>query len=217
MFLLLQKRPSPTYPNLSDTSPSLTQITNTQSPRQLVGGHLEATTYRPASHFPTILLQHQQQTHNQQQHSLVQRRINKPSSTPNSLDVDFHEQKPLNGIIQSSHGFEITQPPFVQPRHQIYQILPTNLAQIQQQPLLIQNPVQNYFGVGVDRVDINNYQAQQRKPVPYTPFNFIQQPSQEQIAYNNQLIQNRRFLEEQLSRQHNRFELPQNSHYQHFG
>lgn len=201
MFLLLQKRPPLTYPIISDPPPP--QVIQT-SQSALVGGQSEATTYRPA-HITTLLLQQQQQQspliHNQQ-HSVVQRRINKPSVViaPNGLDeTNSRDYRLLNNAIQSSHSFEITQPPFVQ--HNPY-------YHIAIQP----QPVQNPFGIAADRVDVNSYLPQGRKPVPYTPFNFTPQPSQELIDYNNQLIQNRRILEEQLNRQHNRFQLPQ-----HFG
>lgn len=200
MFLLLQKRPPLTYPIISDPPPP--QVIQT-SQSALVGGQSEARTYRPA-HITTLLLQQQQQSpliHNQQ-HSVVQRRINKPSVViaPNGLDeTNSRDYRLLNNAIQSSHGFEITQPPFVQ--HSPY-------YHIAIQP----QPVQNPFGIAADRVDVNSYLPQGRKPVPYTPFNFTPQPSQELIDYNNQLIQNRRILEEQLNRQHNRFQLPQ-----HFG
>lgn len=177
-----------------------------------MGGQLEATTYRPSGHFPII--QHpqvQSQTHQLQhnsEHPVAHRRVNEPSD----------DYRLLNNAIQNSPGFEITQPPFIQLNQYVQPL--QSASQLTQPPhqLLVPGLLRNPYLTSVTGLDLNNYQPQHRQPVPYTPFNFTPQQTQEQLVYNNQFdIQNARLLQEQLSKQHNRFDLPQNSNYQHFG
>lgn len=206
MFLLLQKRP-----HAFDLS---TSVPKPQS-RQLVGGNLEATTFRPPSIFSRQFVN--------QEPIVLHRR-----SDHAALTQDHRNQNQQNLIVQ----------PFLQPQQQIIQqqqLIPINHpynqhAQQSQQQIINQQ----FYNQQLLRQQLLNQQLAQRRihtntynvqtqPVPYTPFSHSpsHQQYQEQLAYSR-LQQQRRYLEEQqlkqqLSRPHNRFDIANQHHYTHLG
>lgn len=222
-FLLLQKRPR-AFNQLN----AIPKVHN----RQLVGGNLEATTYRPPSIF----------SHNAQQPQSLHRRNDLPHNNHQQLQQTqfiqtlpqqqqqqyLHQQLLLHQQQQQQlHLQNLQQQQYIQ-QQPIYTLQSKSVPNIpQQQSYLLQQqqPLINQQ-IAQKRLDqINNYNnPQQIQPVPYRPFANIpthdqqqQQQSpqqqqhilQDQLVYN-QLLQERRSYEEQQLRQqfnrpHNRF------------
>lgn len=218
MFLLLQKRPRGFDYTESEVS---------RPQAQLVGGHLEATTYRPP-HFSRQFAQ---------QPFLAQRRtdasgiINQPANQHELVNRDLYNRALINTnqnliINQQPHVFhqQSSQPQrfiytsFDQQQQQNYNNQPFLQQQqilnqqrlIQQQQLLAQQNQQQRIDNGQNQ----QYVVQQARE--YFPVNFNQQQQQEQRLREqqiyNQILQNQRYQEEQqiraqLNRPYNRFDL----------
>lgn len=206
MFLLLQKRPR-AYNQLTN----IPIVQNVQN-RQLVGGNLEATTYRPPSIFTNIAQQQPQFLHRRNDQSFNQQSTQFTLSPVQYIQQQQQHQQLLPQQQQFVHQQIIPQQQIQQPIAHLQQ-----LYLLRQQPLLHQQQQQQQLFE--KRLDQNTYTPHQ--PVPYTPFTHStpQQQQQQQFQHNihdqlvyNQLLQQRRLYEEQQLRQqfnrpHNRFQL----------
>ncbi|KAF2881771.1 hypothetical protein ILUMI_24413, partial [Ignelater luminosus] len=197
---------------------------------QLVGGHLEATTYRPP-HFSRQFAQQpflaQRRTEasgiinpSVNQHELVNRDLYNRALINTNQNLIINQQ-PQVYHQQNSQQQQFIYTPFDQQQQQTYNNQPFLQQQqllnqqrlIQQQQLLAQ---QNQHLSPQQRID--NSQNQQYVARAYFPVNFHQNQQQqeqqrlrEQQIYN-QILQNQRYQQEQqlraqLNRSYNRFDL----------
>ncbi|XP_060528014.1 protein Skeletor, isoforms B/C isoform X2 [Cylas formicarius] len=165
--------------------------------RPRVGGHLQATTYRPPNFF-----------------AIAQRRQGDFNLAPQQNAIQPQPYVPFQQLPQNHYQQTQARSFEYQPNHQYVQ-QPTqyNFAQQQQQyqPLLRTHPTeQQYIQQPIQNHQV--YQQQQLQPIAYQP---LGQRYNEHSAYNSQLEEQQR-IASQLARPRNRFDLS-GAHQQSYG
>ncbi|KAL3267917.1 hypothetical protein HHI36_007055 [Cryptolaemus montrouzieri] len=164
-----------------------------------IGGNIEATTYRPRGlHFLTNRRSDNIDTH---QHELFNR--------------DISQSTNQNSIYQNQRNFQQNYVPLNQNQQVNYvpltQLVPLGTSQYYQQNIQAQPQQTQYLyqqfsqpSVAQQRIDSQSF----RQPVPYTPLNLNQGQYNEQTSLSQaRNLQEQQFIQNQLNRQHNRFDL----------